>query len=114
MGLSAKEAQKRKHRNPDQVKPTWFNYFSRRIFNHNLTSIKVLKCELKPTQCFNKSNLVCHVQIIDIPLEHLESKGDVLSNTIITTPPDSLWRIHYYLSLKFHVRATDVELIPTA
>lgn len=50
---------------------TWFNYFSWRIFHHNLTSIKVLKCELKATQCFNKSYLVCHVQVISISLEHL-------------------------------------------
>lgn len=106
VALSAEESQKHKQRNPYQLKPTWFNYFSRRIFNHNLTSIKVLKCELKSTQCFNKSNLVCHMQIIHIPMEHLENKGDVHSSTRITTPPDSLLRVHYYLSLKFNVRAT--------
>lgn len=107
VGLSAEKSQKHNQRNPYQVKPTWFNYFSRRIFNHNLTSIKVLKCELKSTQCFNKSNLVCHMQIIHIPLEHLGNKGDLLSSTAITTPPDSLLRVHNcYLSLKFNVRAT--------
>lgn len=51
---------------------TWFNYFSRGVFHHNLTSIKVFKCELKSTQSFNKSYLVCHVQIIPVSLEHLQ------------------------------------------
>jgi len=74
MGLSVQESQKHSQRSPYQVRLTWFNYFSRRIFNHNLTSIKVLKCELKSTQCFNKSNLMCHMQVVPIPLEHLKNK----------------------------------------
>lgn len=54
---------------------TWLNYFSWGIFHHNLACIKVLKCELKATQGFNKSNLVGHVQIISISLEHLGERG---------------------------------------
>lgn len=60
---------------------TWLNYFSWRVFHHNLTSIKVLKCELKATQCFNKSYLVCHVQVIPISLEYLGEMKKSLATT---------------------------------
>lgn len=82
MGFSVQESQNHSQ-SPYQVKLTWFNYFSRRIFNHNLTSIKVLKCELKSTQCFNQSNLMCHVQVIPIPLEHLKSKTQDVSFLVL-------------------------------
>ena len=61
---------------------SWFNYFARGVFHHNLTSIKVLKCELKPTKSFNKSYLICHVQIIPISLEHLQMKQTRNSGTM--------------------------------
>lgn len=61
--------------NLDQMKSfTWFNYFARGVFHHNLTSIKMLKCELKSTQSFHKSYLICHMQIIPVSLEHLGTK----------------------------------------
>lgn len=55
-----------------KLRLTRFDYFARGVFHHNLTSIKVLECELKSTQSFDKSNLICHVQIIPISLEHLQ------------------------------------------
>lgn len=58
----------------EKLRFTRFDYFARRVFHHNLTSIKVLECELKSTQSFDESNLICHVQIIPISLEHLQIK----------------------------------------
>ena len=61
---------------------SWFNYFARGVFHHNLASIKVLKCELESTKSFNKSYLICHVQIIPISLEHLQRKHTRTSPTM--------------------------------
>lgn len=55
---------------------TWFDYFSRGVLDHDLAPIKVLKCELKATESLYQSDLVRHVQVVSVSLEHLGKQSE--------------------------------------